>query len=431
MQEHVPPHSMEAEQALLGSLIFNLEDLSEITDLINAEDFYNINHQLIFKAILQIQETQIDLISVSDYLEKQNKLETIGGLDYLVSLKFAQINSKNLSTSISIIKKNSLHRKLLKAGEKISNSVRNSNNQTEEQLLDSAENVIFSLSELNKTSGPEYIKSILVKALDRLQYKNENPGIAEGLMTGFKRLDEITYGLHPGSLIILAARPSVGKTALALNIAANVAVSQKKRVLIFSMEMTNDELCDRLLSSLGGIPGRSLQRGDLTDGGYSRLTAASAMLQNSKMCIDDTSSLTVNEIRSRARKVSLQFGGLDLIIIDYLQLMHGSNKTENRVQEVAEISRSLKSISKEFNVPVLALSQLNRELEKRINKRPIMSDIRDSGSIEQDADVIMFLHREENSDEVEVIIAKHRRGPVGTIRLFFNNDCTKFSDPLN
>lgn len=434
----VAPHSIEAEQAVLGGLMLDNETWEQVADLISNEDFYRRDHHLIFTAISDLagQLQPFDVVTLSEWLDKNNQLENVGGLPYLGILAENTPSAANIKAYASIVRERAVLRHLIHIGTKISDSAYNTEGRGSEELLDDAERRVFEIAEKGARGKSEFtlIKDLLVDAVDRIDtlFRQDNP--LTGIATGFTDFDELTSGLQPAELIIVAGRPSMGKTSFAMNIAEHVAISGKVPVAVFSLEMPGTQLAMRMMSSLGRIDQHKVRTGKLTDDDWPRLTSAVSMLSETPIFIDDSAALTPNELRARTRRLAREHG-LGLVIIDYIQLMQTTSYRENRVAEISEISRSLKSLAKEINVPIVALSQLNRGLEQRPNKRPIMSDLRDSGAIEQDADLIVFIYRDEvyNEDSpskgtAEIIIAKQRNGPIGTTRLTFLGQYTRFEN---
>ena len=434
----VPPHSIEAEQAVLGGLFLDKDAWIKIVERIKEEDFYRRDHRIIFQAIteLESQGQPFDIVTTAEWLENHQLLDDAGGLSYLAALAENTPSASNISAYADIVRKRSILRQLITATTDIGETVFNPMGRSSEEILDHAEQSIFEIAEQENRGRKSYrqIKDLLAVAIDRVDelFHKDNP--ITGIATGFDDFDERTAGLQDSDLIIVAGRPSMGKTAFAINIAENAAIKEKKTVAIFSMEMPGEQLAMRMMASLGRIDQQKLRTGKLHDDDWPRLTSTVAMMQDTKLFIDDTPALTPAELRARSRRIAREHG-LDLIVVDYLQLMQVAGTTENRATEISEISRSLKAMAKELNVPVIALSQLNRSLEQRPNKRPVMSDLRESGAIEQDADVITFIYRDEVYDEdsvdkgiAEIIIGKQRNGPIGTVRLAFLGQFTRFEN---
>jgi replicative DNA helicase len=438
----VPPHSVEAEQSVLGGLLLDNLAWDRAADLLTDSDFYRHEHRLIFSAIgaLVNHSKPADVITVFEQLQNHGKADDAGGLAYLNALAQSVPSAANMRRYAEIVRERAILRKLIAASDEIATNAFNPQGRAVTQILDEAEGKIFKIGEegSRQKQGFQGIDKLVVALIDRVQELHDN-GAEEvtGVRTGFYDLDRMTAGLQKGDLIVLAARPSMGKTAFALNIAEAVAVTEGLPVLVFSMEMGASQLALRLVGSLGRIDQQNLRTGRLRTEEWERLTEAVDKLGSVQMFIDETPALTSSELRARARRMARQFGGtLGLIVIDYLQLMSGSSGSdENRATEIGEISRGLKALAKELQCPVIALSQLNRSVETRTDKRPMMSDLRESGAIEQDADVIMFIYRDEyyNKDSkepgvAEIVIGKQRNGPVGTVKLAFLRPLTKFEN---
>lgn len=435
----VPPHSIQGEQSVLGGLMLENSAWDQIADKVVDQDFYRREHQLIFRAIngLAEQNKPFDVITMSEELERVSALEDAGGLAYLGALAKDTPSAANIRAYAEIVREYSVMRQLIKVGTEIADRGFQPEGRGSTELLDEAESKVFEISEQMSRGrgGFASIKNLLTKAVDRIEtlFQQDNP--ITGLSTGFADFDDMTSGLQPADLIIVAGRPSMGKTAFAMNLAENVAINSKVPVAVFSMEMPGDSLAMRMMSSLGRIDQHRVRTGKLEDDEWPRLTSAVSILAEAPLFIDDSAALTPTEIRAKARRLKREHGDLGLIVIDYLQLMHAPSVGENRATEISFISRSLKAMAKELNVPVIALSQLNRNLEQRPNKRPVMSDLRESGSIEQDADLVIFIYRDEvyNEDSTdkgiaEIIIGKQRNGPIGKIRLTFLGQYTKFEN---
>jgi replicative DNA helicase len=437
----VPPHSVEAEQSVLGGLLLDNLAWDRAGDLLTDGDFYRYEHRLIYAAIgaLVGQSRPADVITVFEQLQSMGKAADCGGLAYLNALAQSVPSAANMRRYAEIVRERSILRKLIAASDDIATSAFNPQGRQVSTVLDEAESKIFQIGEegSRQKQGFQGIDKLVVSLIDRVQELHDN-GAEEvtGVRTGFYDLDRMTAGLQKGDLIVLAARPSMGKTAFALNIAEHVAVQEGLPVLVFSMEMGASQLALRLVGSLGRINQQNLRTGRLDSGEWERLTGAVERLGQVQLYIDETAALTSSELRARARRMARQFGTLGLIVIDYLQLMSGSSGSdENRATELGEISRGLKALAKELQCPVIALSQLNRSVESRNDKRPMMSDLRESGAIEQDADIIMFIYRDDyyNKDSKEpgvseIIIAKQRNGPVGDVKLTFLKPLTRFDN---
>ncbi len=437
----VPPHSVEAEQSVLGGLLLDNLAWDRAGDLLNDSDFYRYEHRLIYAAIgaLVAASKPADVITVFEQLQSLGKAQDCGGLAYLNALAQSVPSAANMRRYAEIVRERSILRKLIAASDDIATSAFNPHGRAVSTVLDEAESKIFQIGEegSRQRQGFQSIDKLVVSLIDRVQELHDN-GAEEvtGVRTGFYELDRMTAGLQKGDLLVLAARPSMGKTAFALNIAEHVAVQEGLPVLVFSMEMGASQLALRLVGSLGRIDQQHLRTGRLDNSEWERLTGAVEQLGKVQLLIDETAGLTSSELRARARRMARQFGTLGLIVIDYLQLMSGSSGSdENRATELGEISRGLKSLAKELQCPVLALSQLNRSVESRNDKRPMMSDLRESGAIEQDADIIMFIYRDDYYNKEskepgvsEIVIAKQRNGPVGTVKLTFLKPLTRFDN---
>lgn len=435
----VPPHSIQAEQSVLGGLLLDNQTWDSVADKVTENDFYRRDHRLIFRSIAQLAEKQdpFDVVTLSEVLETTGELQDVGGLAYLSMLARDTPSAANIVAYANIVRDRSVLRQLIHVGTEISDSAFTTEGRETADLLENAERKVFEIAEQRQRGqgGFNSIKSLLAKAVDKIETLYELDGDITGASTGFTDLDEKTSGLQPSDLIIVAGRPSMGKTTIAMNMAENVALKSGMPVAVFSMEMPGEALAMRMMSSLGRIDQHKVRTGKLDDDDWPRLTSAINLLAETKMFIDDTPALTPTEVRSRARRLTREHGQLGLIVLDYLQLMQSPSSGENRVQQISDISRGLKALAKELNVPVIALSQLNRNLEQRPNKRPVMSDLRESGAIEQDADLIIFVYRDEVYHEdspdkgiAEVIIGKQRNGPLGTVRLTFLGQYTRFEN---
>ncbi|MCU0775114.1 MAG: replicative DNA helicase [Ideonella sp.] len=437
-----PPHSIEAEQSVLGGLLLDNSAWDRAADTLTESDFYRYEHRLIYTAIGHLVNATkpADVITVFEQLQSLGKAEDCGGIVYLNALANSVPSAANLRRYAEIVRERAVLRKLIAASDEIATMAFNPLGRPIDQILDEAEGRIFRIGEETERShqGPLSMDQLVVQLLDRVNELHEaGAQDVTGVRTGFYDLDRMTAGLQPGDLIVLAARPSMGKTAFALNIGEHVAINEGLPVVVFSMEMGASQLALRMVGSLGRIDQQHLRTGALRDDEWSRLSEAVEKLQKGSMFIDETPALTPNELRARARRLSRHCGKLGLIIVDYLQLMSGSSSSdENRATELGEVSRGLKALAKELGCPVIALSQLNRSVETRNDKRPMMSDLRESGAIEQDADVIMFIYRDdyytkEQSKEpgvAEIIIGKQRNGPVGTVKLTFLKPLTRFDN---
>ena len=435
----VPPHSLEAERSVLGGLMLEEEAWDAVESFLSDADFYRFDHRLIYRCMVELAEGNkpIDIITISETLDGIGELENVGGLRYLSELANSTPTASNIRAYAEIVRERATVRSLISVGNEIAESGFNPQGKDSDTLIDEAESKVFAISDIRaRGSGPSPINPLVARALERVDELYRAQGSLTGTSTGFVGIDEITSGLQDSDLIIVAGRPSMGKTALMMNMAEAAALTAGVPVLVFSMEMSADSLVIRMLSSLGPIDQRKIRTGQLGDDDWVRITSATSLLSNKPIFIDDTAALTPNEIRSRARRVSKETGPLGMILVDYLQLMEVSGPVENRVTEISKISRGLKAIAKEFDCPVVAGSQLNRSLEQRADKRPTMSDLRESGAIEQDADVIMAIYRDEVYHEVsdadkgvaEIIILKQRNGPIGKKKLRFFGQYTKFED---
>lgn len=434
IQNKIPPHSTDAEQSVLGSILIDKDCIIEVIDLIKPKDFYNGVHKHIYEAILNLysRNEPIDLITLSEELKKMELLDVVGGISYITSLSTFVPSAQNAKNYAEIVKKKSILRELIQASYEI---LEESYSETKdiEDILQVSEKKIFDISQEKSKDGLEKIDSVLIKTYENLRELSQNKGGITGLTTGFSDLDRKTSGLHRTDLILIAARPAMGKTAFVLNLAQNAALKGKASVAIFSLEMSKDQLIQRMISAQSHIELSKIKNGNLEEE-WGKLAQSMAMLAQSNIFIDDTPGINVMELRSKSRKLKME-KGLDLLIIDYLQLMEGTGKIENRQQEIAKISRSLKIMAKELNCPVIALSQLSRAPELRADHRPMLSDLRESGAIEQDADIVMFLYRDEVYHEdsekknvAEVIISKHRHGEIGSVELAWFGEYQKFHD---
>lgn len=432
----IPPHSIEAEQAVLGGVFLDRDAWMKVSERLQADDFYRQDHRLIFNAIadLDAQGKPHDIVTVAEWLESTQKLHDAGGLQYLADLADNTPSASNIAAYADIVRKRSVLRQLIRAAGDISESVFAPRGRSSEEILEFAEQLVFQIAEQEARGRRSYrpIKELLAGALDRIDELFQNKSPITGLATGFDDLDDRTGGLQRSDLIVIAGRPSMGKTSLAVNIAEHAAIKNKLSVAIFSMEMAGEQLAMRMMASLGRIDQQKIRTGRLKDEDWPRLTHCVSLMQDTKMFVDDTPALTPAELRSRCRRIARE-SGLDLVVVDYLQLMQVPGTVENRATEISEISRSLKAMAKELNIPVIALSQLNRSVESRNDKRPVMSDLRESGAIEQDADVILFIYRDEvynkeSNDKgiAEINIAKQRNGPIATIKLTFRGEFTRF-----
>lgn len=431
--DRIPPQNIEAEQAVLGAIFLQPSSLTLASELLIPEDFYRASHQKIYNAMLELSDKgePVDLVTVTSVLADANLLEEIGGVSYLSDLANSVPTAANIEYYGKIVEEKSILRRLIRTATGIVEDGYSREDEVE-VLLNEAEKTIMEVAQRKNAGAFQNIKDVLVQTYDNIELLHENKGDVTGIPTGFVELDKMTAGFQRNDLIIVAARPSVGKTAFALNIAQNVATKTDENVAIFSLEMGADQLVMRMLCAEGNIDAQRLRTGSLTPEDWGKLTMAMGSLSDSGIYIDDTPGIRVSEIRSKCRRLK-QETGLGMILIDYLQLIQGSGRSDNRQQEVSEISRTLKELARELKVPVIALSQLSRGVEQRQDKRPMMSDIRESGSIEQDADIVAFLYRDdyydkesENKNIIEIIIAKQRNGPVGTVSLAFVKEYNKF-----
>lgn len=434
----VPPHSIEAEQSVLGGVMLENRAWDVVADRLREEDFYRNEHRLIYQVMAKLveQSKPLDVLTVSEALRELHVLDQVGGEVYLFELANNTPSAANIAAYADIVRERSVLRQLIAAASTISDSAFNAQGRAITELLDAAERSVFSISEQGmRGSGPVNIKEFLAKTMDRIDtlFHSNNP--ITGVPTGYHDFDNMTSGLQSSDLVIIAGRPSMGKTTFAMNIAENVAIKSRQPVLVFSMEMPGEAIVMRLLSSLCRIDQLRIRTGKLADEDWPRISSTVSMLSDAPLFIDDTPGLSPAEMRARARRLAKEHGQLGLIVVDYLQLMQVHGFNENRTAEISEISRSLKGLAKELKVPVIALSQLNRGLEQRADKRPVMSDLRESGAIEQDADLIVFIYRDEVYNEnspdkgtAEIIIAKQRNGPIGKTRLTFMGQYTCFEN---
>lgn len=432
--ERLPPHNLEAEQSLLGSLLIDRDAIIKVAAQVKADDFYSTANGAIYQAILDLYNRRepTDFITLSDELGRREKLDQVGGLAYLSSLVNAVPTAVHVEYYGRIVERSATLRRLIDAGATIVGIGYQDGIDTE-AALDSAERAIFDVSQRRTTRDFQSISEVLDRFFDQIDYMQQHRGDVVGVATGFTDLDQLTGGLQKSDLIIVAARPSVGKTAYALGMAYGAAVTHGKSVGIFSLEMSAEQLVQRLLAMETGVDSHRLRLGQIDDHEWDRISRAFGRLAEAKIFIDDSSGINVMEVRSKARRLQAE-EGVDMIIVDYLQLMH-SRRSENRVQEISEISRGLKGLARELNIPVVALSQLSRAVESRSDHRPMLSDLRESGSIEQDADIVMFIYRDEVYDPntekkgiAEIIVAKHRNGPVGSVNLRFFEKTARFAD---
>ena len=437
----LPPQAIDAEQSLLGSLMLDSHIIDDVESEIEMRDFYRSDHQKIFRAILALSKNDeaIDVVTVSEELEKSGKLKEVGGLAYLSSLAKNTPNSGNVISYAKIVRDNAILRRLIETSNDIIEKAYHPDGDKCDVVLDFAEQRILEIKnqEGKNSDGFEKINDLLAESLNKIEELYESQEPITGVPTGFKKLDELTTGLHGGELVVVAGRPSMGKTSLSMNMVENAVVSKNLPAAIFSLEMPSVQIATRMLSSLSRINSRKLRTGELKQSDFNKLISTMGILKDKPIYVDDTPGITVLEMRSKARRLAAQHeNGLGLIVIDYLQLMQGDGNSENRVGEISNMTRGLKALAIELDVPVIVLSQLNRGLEQRPDKRPIMSDLRESGAIEQDADLILFVYRDEvynkeqedNKGKAEVIIGKQRNGPLGTVMLKFLGEYTRFED---
>ena len=434
----IPPNSLEAEQSILGGLMLDNTAWDKIADIIVKSDFYRKDHRIIFDGISNLIEASeaCDVVTLSEYLENKGELETAGGLEYIASLANETPGAANAISYAKILRERSVLRSLISAGNQISGNAYLNDGREASELVDEAERLVFDIAEKGARgrAGFEHLKDVLPDTIDRIELLSKSEGDITGVATGYKEFDKLTAGLQSGDLAIIAGRPSMGKTTLAVNIAENAAIGSKVPTAIFSMEMPKEQLAFRMISSLGRVDQSHLRTGKFPDEDWSRINTAVQLMSDAPIYIDDTPALSPTEIRARARRLKRE-SGLGLIVLDYIQLMQVHGTTENRATEISEISRSLKALAKELSVPIIALSQLNRSVESRTDKKPIMSDLRESGALEQDADLILFIYRDEvyNPDTprkgvADISIAKQRNGPIGDFPLTFVGRYTKFEN---
>ena len=436
----LPPHSIEAEQSLIGGLLIDNAAWDRIGDVVRETDFYRDDHRRIFRHIGKLIQNgrPADVVTVYESIEASNEVDQTGGLGYLGEIANATPSAANIRRYAEIVRERGILRQLVTVGDEIAGNALNPAGREVKALLDEAEQKIFRIAEAGNRNNAGFvaIQPLLGEVVERMEtlLARDNPSDITGVATGFVDLDKMTSGLQPGDMIVVAGRPSMGKTAFAMNIAEHVGVDQRLPVAIFSLEMSGPQLATRFLSSVGRIDQSKLRTGRLTDDEWDRMTVALGKLHEAPIHIDETGAINSTDLRARARRLHRQFGKLGLIVIDYLQLMSANRDNENRATEISEISRSIKALAKELQVPIIALSQLSRKVEERNDKRPLMSDLRESGAIEQDADVILMMYRDEyynkdsqdNKGMAEVIIGKQRNGPTGTVRLAFLGEYTRF-----
>jgi len=436
--ERLPPQSIEAEQAVLGALLVSGDAISRVIDVLEPDYFYRKSHQVIYAAMLDLfdENEPIDIVTVSQYLKDEGKLDLIGGRQYITDLAMAVATTANLEYYARVVHEKALLRNLIKAGTEIVSGCYE--DPDADAAIDKAEHLIFNLAQRRNLQQLIHIRDIVEDSFAKIEERYENRDALAGVPSGFYDLDTLTSGFQQSDLIIVAARPSMGKTAFCLNIAQHIAVEHQIPTAIFSLEMSKEQLVQRMLCSEAKIDAQSLRTGYLKNNDWTNLAMAMGRLGEAPIFIDDSAIVTALEIRAKCRRLKAEMKNLGLIIIDYIQLMQGRKQTDNRVQEVSEISRSLKTLARELHVPVVALSQLSRAVEARQNKRPMLSDLRESGSIEQDADLVMFIYRDEyyNPDtehrgEAEIIIAKQRNGPTGTVDLLYQSSITRFLNKVH
>lgn len=431
--ERLPPQSLEAEQAVLGALLVSGDGISRVVDILDPEFFYRKAHQVLYAAMLDLYDDNepIDIVTVSQMLKDEGKLDSVGGKQYITDLSLSVATTANLEYYGKLVQEKALLRQLIKAGTEIVGSCYEETDA--ESALDRAEHMIFTLAQKREMQSLVHVKDIVEESFSRIEERYENRDALSGVPSGFYDLDAMTSGFQPSDMVIIAARPSMGKTALVLNLAQHAAVEKNVPVAIFSLEMSKESLVMRMLCAEAQIDANRLRTGHMHTTDWTKLASAMGRLGEAPIYIDDSALLNSLEIRAKCRRLKSEMNGLGMVIIDYIQLMHGRKQTDNRVQEVSEISRSLKTLAREIDVPVLALSQLSRAVEARQNKRPMLSDLRESGSIEQDADLVMFIYRDdyynpesETRGEAEIIVAKQRNGPTGTVNLLFQSSITRF-----
>lgn len=431
----LPPQNIEAEEAILGAILTNPVCFNKVADMLNSKSFYKPANKVIYEAIVDLftKNQAIDIVTVSERLNEQDKLELVGGRAYINDLALNVITTANIEYYAKIVQEKAIKRELINAGSEIVEMAYD--NTTTEATLDNAEKLIFNIAQQKTSTDLVSVKDLVLTSYEQISYRYEHRDELTGVPTGFYDFDNMTSGLQKSDLVILAARPSMGKTALALNIAQNVALKAKKTVAIFSLEMSKEQLVQRMLCSEAEVDTQKLKTGNMQASDWEKLTTAMNHFADAPLYIDDRPGATVMEVRAKCRRLAMEEKDLGLVVIDYLQLMEASGK-EDRTQQISGISRGLKGLARELNVPVIALSQLSRAVESRPDKRPMMSDLRESGAIEQDADIIMFIYRDEyynkedteNRGKAEVIVAKHRNGAVGSVDLLFQGSITKFKN---
>jgi len=435
--DKLPPQNIEAEQSVLGAIIFDNEALPKTLEILRPEDFYKETHRRLYNAMIGLFEKNepIDIVTLTDYLRRNDELEAVGGISYLSYLANAVPTSANIRYHAKIVREKALLRSLIQAATHITSRVYEDSLDADE-MVDYAEKMIFDIADKRTKTSFASLKDVIKDTFKMIEHLYDKKEAITGVPTGFKDMDELTSGFQPGDLIIIGGRPGMGKTAFALNIAQHVAIDLKEPVAVFSLEMSKEQLAMRMLCAESMVNASSVRKGFISKQDWPKLTNAAGRLADAPIFIDDSSAITVLEVRAKARRLKMEHGGLSLVIVDYLQLMRSRGNFERREQEISEISRSLKALAKELKVPVVALSQLNRAVEQRGEKKPTLADLRESGAIEQDADVIIFLYRDEiynknnpsNKGKAEIIIAKQRNGPTGTINLTYLADSTRFVD---
>ena len=431
----VPPSSVEAERAVLGGLMLDATGWDRVADRVREEDFYRRDHRLVFRAIAALIDANhpCDVLTVSEWLDAQGDPKVEGGLSYVGELAESTPSAANVAAYAEIVRERAVLREMIAAGSAIADRAYRTEGRPTTELVEEAEQLVYAIGDRRRAAGePEAIRDVIADVMERIDELHQMTGHVTGVPTGFVDLDRDTAGLQRGDLIVVAGRPSMGKTALALNIVESAAIRTQLSAIVFSMEMSSEQLTMRFLSSVGGIGAHKIRTGKLEDADWPRLTSAMTMLNESKIFLDDNAGLTPSELRARCRRLKREHD-IGLVVVDYLQLMHVPGTSENRATEISEISRSLKGLARELEVPVVALSQLNRSLESRPNRRPMLSDLRESGAIEQDADVILFIYRdevynEESTDKgkAEIIIGKQRNGPTGKVTLTFQGEMARF-----
>ncbi|MFA5353506.1 MAG: replicative DNA helicase [Thermodesulfovibrionales bacterium] len=438
--DRLPPQNIEAEQSVLGAIILDNEALSRAVESLSPEDFYKETHRRLYGAMLSLYEKNepVDIVTLTDYLRRSNEIDAVGGVSYLSFLANGVPTSANIKYHAKIVREKALLRALIRTATQIATDVYEENRDADE-MVDHAERLIFDIADRRTKTSFASMREVIKDTFKMIEHLYDRKEAITGTPSGFKDLDEMTSGFQPGDLIIVGARPGMGKTAFALNIAQHVAIEMKEPIAIFSLEMSKEQLAMRMLCAESLVDSSHVRKGFISKQDWPKLTNAAGRLAAAPVFIDDSSAITVLEIRAKSRRLKMEHGGLSLIVVDYLQLMRSRGTFERREQEISEISRSLKALAKELKVPVIALSQLNRAVESRGEKKPNVADLRESGAIEQDADLIIFLYRDEvynknnpsNKGKAEVIIAKQRNGPTGTVNLTFLGDSTRFVDFSN